>query len=365
MKIEVLIYIYAGVCAGMIVFNCVTILVNKRRNRKLKKRNRRLEPKIQEQIERIRQGKEVEDEHKKWLFRRLKRIGNLMALDDTLEHFAQENEASLTRYLETVYPVLVQTAEYYKKKDVMEITYFSYLVRKYHLAAMDKADRMTELMLTLLSVPSLYCRENALQVLYDSGECECVIRALKKIDGMDIFHHSKLLQDGLLKFTGDREELIEKLWEVFPGFSCQMQVTILNFVRLVSGKWKEKVYQLLTADGQDDEVSFACIRYFNSYPYETAHPILLDFVDGKRKNRWEYAAIAATALGNYKSPQTEEVLVRALSSRNWYVRYNAAQSLEKLGVYYADLIEVFEGGDKYAREILQYWLDCREVREET
>ena len=53
-----------------------------------------------------------------------------------------------------------------------------------------------------------------------------------------------------------------------------------------------------------------------------------------------------------------------LSSSNWHIRQNSAISLEKLGYTYQDLISVFDGDDRYAREIMRYRLDKRNAESE-
>jgi hypothetical protein len=45
------------------------------------------------------------------------------------------------------------------------------------------------------------------------------------------------------------------------------------------------------------------------------------------------------------------------------VRYNAADSLERLGVKYEEMIDVFEGGDRYASEMLRYRFDRKKLKE--
>jgi hypothetical protein len=52
-----------------------------------------------------------------------------------------------------------------------------------------------------------------------------------------------------------------------------------------------------------------------------------------------------------------------LCDRNWYVRYNASDSLERLGVKYEEMIDVFEGGDRYASEMLRYRFDRKKLKE--
>ena len=51
-----------------------------------------------------------------------------------------------------------------------------------------------------------------------------------------------------------------------------------------------------------------------------------------------------------------QALMEAMHSGNWYVRYNAAVSLEAHGLSYSDLIELVGGRDRYAREMLTYRL---------
>ena len=112
-----------------------------------------------------------------------------------------------------------------------------------------------------------------------------------------------------------------------------------------------------------DEVAYSCIRYFGKYHYEPAFSYLIAFAEHSEESRWEYTAIAASALGNYPGKRTEEALKSLLSSRNWYIRYNASESVEKLGLDYTDLIDIFEGEDRYAREIMRYRLDEKKMKE--
>lgn len=54
------------------------------------------------------------------------------------------------------------------------------------------------------------------------------------------------------------------------------------------------------------------------------------------------------------------MLRRCLSSRVWYVRQNAAQSLCDLGLDLDDLRDVLEGDDRFARDAIVYrWEEDR------
>ena len=78
---------------------------------------------------------------------------------------------------------------------------------------------------------------------------------------------------------------------------------------------------------------------------------------------WEYTSIACFALASYPGERTIAVLKKNLSSRNWYVRLNASQSLENLNLEYADFIDIFEGNDRYAGEMICYRFDRQKLSE--
>ena len=53
-----------------------------------------------------------------------------------------------------------------------------------------------------------------------------------------------------------------------------------------------------------------------------------------------------------------------MNSSNWYIRSNAASSLEAHGLSYEDMLQVLGGGDRYAREMLTYRLKAKQLEEE-
>ena len=141
-----------------------------------------------------------------------------------------------------------------------------------------------------------------------------------------------------------------------------MKVVVLDYIRFSDSDLRQELLRLLTDVHQDDELRFSCIRYFGRNHYEPAYPLLLDFVGHPRKRRWEYAAIAVLALAAYPGEHTVEVLKQALSDSNWYIRFNASKSLESFHLPYLEFSDIVEGGDRYAREILQYRLDMKNAQ---
>ena len=80
--------------------------------------------------------------------------------------------------------------------------------------------------------------------------------------------------------------------------------------------------------------------------------------------KWEWAAAAATALAAYEGEAVVEVLMTAVHSTNWYVRYNASESLQAHHLEYSDLLAVVGGQDRYAREMVMYRLNEQRMEEE-
>ena len=320
MFVQILIYVYLGICAGMILFNIVTALLSQRREHRSSRAGIRLELAVERELDHLALTGEVNEEHLRFMERRLRRVNGLAAFDAALEHLCVRRPELTRSYLTALNGVMIALAED-------------------------------------------YCRENAMQALYTAGDPAVLVRALRIIDASSLYYHSKLLSDGLLNYTGDTWELADALWEAFDAFQPWMQVTLLNYFRFSSGAYCEKIHALLNDPAQDDEVRFACLRYLGRYPYPPAYADLLRYATPSENARWEYAAIASSVLASYPGAETAAVLERNLYHPNWYIRFNASKSLEQLGFGYRDLIDVIEGHDRYASEILRYRFDVRELEE--
>ena len=358
-----MIYAYLAICTSMILFNLACVFVFRRRDTSLRRLSSRLETRVAEQLERVRAGQPVEERHKTFLQKSLRQTSRLLAFDDTLDRLLSREPEVVWEYLRQISPVFTCLAIENQYHSSIKLTYFAYVVRKYRILKGRPAGPVLDVMNTLLGMPSLYCRENALQAIYSSGNCGCVISALQAVDESPRFHHAKLLTDGLLTFPGDREQLSRELWRHFDRFSVKMRVVILDYFRFSGMDMQEQLLPLLADPRQDDEIRFSCIRYFGKYPCQAAYPLLLDFVNHPKGNRWEYAAISASALASYPGQHSTDVLKQALHSSNWYVRFNAAQSLERFHLTYLELSDTLDGNDRYAREILQYRMDLKNARE--
>ncbi len=364
MKVEILIYIYMIVCVSLMIFNTAYTVIMKRVNRNIDKFVKIYEREITGQITRINCGLGVTERHKKFLYRKLKNISQLTAFDKSLENIYTDKNKAVEEYIIEIYSVFMYLAEEYHKKDAVKAAYLPYIIGKYRLLRAKRASFIIDLMLDLLHSENVYCRENALKAIYSMADSDYVVKALKILDSGDAFHHPKLITDGLLNFSGDMHKLAEKLWESFDRFSVKMKTDILNFIRFAGMKNDSRMLELLKDEDMSDEIRFSAIRYFEKFPCPEAEKTIQRFAGDGEDYIWEYQSIAASALKSYPGDTTEKILIKNLSSPNWYVRYNSAESCEKLGLTYSDLISVFDGEDRYAREMVRYRFDHQAAEKE-
>ena len=67
----------------------------------------------------------------------------------------------------------------------------------------------------------------------------------------EIEHSRKLVSDGLLEFHGDRQQLAHALWENWMEFTPHYQVAFIDFIRMISGNFREVLMPLLTQPETD------------------------------------------------------------------------------------------------------------------
>lgn len=362
MGVEKLVVFYGIICAAMILFNCACIYYFKQRDQRTRHTSKRLTQQIHTQLEQLKQQGELRQEELDYLNRKLKNVGGLMSFNLALEELTAQDIAAAQQYLAAIRPVFCHLAQEYLKKEAAQEVYLLHLLAKYRICASDY-DALAELMPVYARRPSIYCRYTALQVLCQTGRADHLVDTLYQIDRQGGYLPEKLLTTLLLGFEGESEALIAALLEQLSKFQPEMQVAFIGYIDR-----KSDAYGALFAgwlqQPQPDEVRYALLRYFWRHRYEPMRERLYALAKEQNAARWIEAASAVRALANYPGDTTIEVLKQALSSTNWYIRYNAAESLEKLGVTYNELSDIVNGGDRYAREMLTYRTEHKNLKEE-
>ena len=178
------------------------------------------------------------------------------------------------------------------------------------------------------------------------------------------FHSPKLITEAALAFAGEATELEAELKERVGRVSPHTVAALVNYLRMAGLGDPDVILALMRDEREDLEVRLACIRYFMRRHWPAAEADLLKLASDNDPARWEYRAIAATALSNYPGMEAVEALKGCLSNPSWFVRNNAAKTLYDYGLALDDLADVMNGPDAYARDMLAYHWELKRVEEE-
>ncbi len=358
---EIFLYGYGIVCISMLIYNILYNFYSRSSNQRLEKHAEKLSKRVQVQLQNgVREGV-VALSHQRYMRRKLSKITQLLAFEHFLEEEADPEENGV--YLQEMRGVFQQLADIYRRRESTQAAYFCYFI-SHHAKALE-AEELREKIVSYMEKDSLYCRVHALKALCAFGDPESVVDALllmERKQGAEL--HEKVIVEILLIFQGEADLLIECLWKDIKQFSVRIQRALLDYIRFQSGKYGDEMLAIMENEALDKELRFAAIRYFGKYPDPRAKDTLLSFTRDLDSLKWEFTAISASSLARYEGTDVIEALIAAMHSANWYVRYNAAASLEAQGLSYGQLLEVLQGDDRYARDMLAYRLEVRKMMQE-
>lgn len=291
-------------------------------------------------------------------------IKELQSVEDLMAFYAEavliKEDKIFRTFLHYNKDFWVQLGRAYEKKRAIEKAYFAYVCEQLRLNEPDEYNELTELMLSYIMAPSVYCRENALKALYAFGNIDGVVDGLLTLTRNHAVHHRKLVSDGLMEFKGNQKELAEALYERFEQFDKEYQIAIIDFFRLSRECLKHRLITLLEKKCTDKDVACALLRYYRKYPVPEYKEIILAYLYPENEEDWEYTSTAASVLGQYPGKDTVQALKSVLSSKYWYVRLNAARSIAELGVEESQVRDILDGQDFYAKDQLSYQLANRQ-----
>lgn len=357
MNIEILIYIYALICIALIGFDCLWSIIKYFKIKQIQRSETKFYELIEDHLNQIHKGKDIEKKQSKSLVSKLKNVDELKAFHLALQKHEDRN--SIDQYMMKFGKILTELSKKYEQQRSINKAYFAYVISQHSIYLQSAKVSISEYMIGYLYDKSVYCRENALHALYQFGDEVNVVRALKILDSRGVYYNSKLLTDGLYSFKGNHEKLSLRLLETFPAFQELMQISIINYLKLIDVDFSSSLFVLLSNTELNPEIRFALIRYFGKHTYSPAKEILLRFLKQNKNDEWELSALSARALSNYEDEQVIEALKSALTSKNWYVRLNAASSLCEMNINEQDILDIINGDDRFAREILQYSLNIK------
>ena len=267
------------------------------------------------------------------------------------------------KYRSAIAAHIVALNSSYRTKDIAIYSYYIHFLRKYKLLHKSCSQEIISSFKDILEKGDLHACENVLLTIYNLGKPGLAIDMLKLFDKSEKYINPKIITDGMLDYSGNVLKFQNMLLADLKEFSSSMQVNILNYLRFASGDHCEFIFKLLLDEQTEDEVKFACLRYFGKYKYAPAYPIIVEYANGGISERKEFQIVAVTVIRNYPGSETISLLKKQVYSLNWNVRYNAAESLDYLGITYEDVMDIFENNDRYTREMIQYRFDERYAKE--
>lgn len=360
LDIDNVIYSYLFICVMLLIYNILYIFYSNRQEKKYDKRQKSWQKSIMGQVTLISEGNSIETNHKNHLEKQLIKTNQLIPYVRALNTLREQGE-KLEPYLVENYIVIQSLAYGYRKKDNMDKAFFAFFISKNPPCRGHEYRPIMEILLSYLEDSTVYCRENVLNALNILGNSQAIENAFQILNDRRLFHHQKLLADGLVMFTGDKEELAERLWHHLEDWDVNLMLSVVKFITISSDKFKERFFEVVQSSDIDLEIRLATLRYFRNHVYEPIRPLLLSYLRDRSGVDENMSILAASLLETYPGEDTINALKIALSHSNWYVRYNAATSLINLEVDTIQLQDILEGNDQYAKEILNYMMEHRKV----
>lgn len=357
MGVEVIIYGYGLVCLSMLVFNILYSVYLRSGEWRSMRRTGRVDAIVGPMLGR----EKFPGEYIARMENLLSRVNDLLAFDAYLRGVPPQ-QAEI--YLGRIAQVFTRLADTYQKREETQSAYFCYFVASWGRYLGTERGKLALKVAQFVQRKSIYCKVNALKALCTLGEEKVLLDALLLLapaESKVLQIHEKIIIEAFLNFHGDTHKFIRHIWNRFECFPVSVQRVLLDYIRFQSGDYRDNLLRILLDESRDKELHFSAIRYFGRYPDERVREILLRFVSDSALTHWQYAAIAASSLAKYPGSDTVKALTQALSSPNWYVRYNSASSLEQMGFTYEELLGTAASGDLYAREMLTYRLEIRQA----
>lgn len=376
MNIEVLVFIYIYICVCVVLFDLMFSFHRWNSERVLPKRISKLETLIRWYNLERNAGVAAPKRLGRRLESKLRRVSYLLVFPDVLERLSEQNPARMRDFIQSTIPLFLRLSLFYRGKSPEIRAYFAYVIQLLQygteIPKCTPGERgniyaIANILLHFESDDSVYVRENAFKALLRIGNPHFVLEAVLRFNETPSHQNEKLLTDNLLEFVGNHRLLAEELWKRLDTFAPMIQVSVVNYLRLLPGgiitpgDYNQALMNCLLSDAYDKEVQLAAIRYFRKYRYDPVQAELTRLLGLTEEHYWEYAAVAASALQNYPCERTVQALSGAVSSSNWYVRFNASESLIGLGVP----METFAGHnqDAYAAEMMAYRSEVKKLKE--
>jgi len=366
---DVRIYVIVGalalICIALMVFNLLVIRQSKGQNEPSARKIKKWKAIIDKHIN-VASGKNAKYQslsHNRFLIRKLGSSDRLLFYSIALQKLKEESTNKFNKYIKARPLAFQRLAQKYAGKSGVERAFFAEVVCDFPQVAGDLSGQLADILVSFIPNSGIHCRAKVLRALCSIGSAQGVANALRVINDDNLFIHNKLLASELSSFSGNKDELMDLLWQECQKWSEDLKVSIVRFITRFSSRYTDKFFLPLQDSSVDTEVRIAIIRYYWQHKYEPARNVLIGFITttGVDVN---LSIVAASALVLYPSPETFDALRIAMSNPNWYVRHNAASTIFRLdGKAFLTEISEDENSDNFARDVAKYML--KQIEDDT
>ena len=287
--------------------------------------------------------------NKKLIIKLLCNINYLYVLNKLIDENYELKNIGIIDYLNKNKKIINSLSKKYYFKGNLSRSYYAYTLSKIKLPHGSE-----KYLFHMLTIKSVYCVENSLKALYNTGNIKLVVKGYEILSKNKSMYYSRLITYGIEEFKGDKKALAEALYKDFINFSTECKIGFINFFRNIKYDIGDDLVSKLERYSYSKELEISMIRYFMKVKNVKAYKLFIKRLEEDYYEDVEYDIVMIQTLANYKTKKTIEILTLKLSDYNYYVRYNSCISLDKI----TDLKKIVTN-DNYAKDMIKYIIDLR------
>jgi len=271
--------IFMTLCISLMFFNFVIIRYSRKRNTLSSDMVEKWKSILYKQTIKASGRKNNEPKHDRLLLRKLSATVQLDAYAHALQHLRKENAEHYFDYIEKRNATFQKLASTYSRKSNIKRTFFADFISNFPQAASGIYQRLIIGSLTsYIHKSTVHCRTTVMHALCNIGNVQGVISALKVINDGSLFVHDQLLANMLSRFRGNKEILMDELWNDDRRWNDNILVAIIQFITRFSDGYGDAFLPILKSPSSSFEVRIAVIRYYEKHMHKPARPILDELV---------------------------------------------------------------------------------------
>lgn len=245
--------------------------------------------------------------------------------------------------------------DFYASAALIAQTYFACFCIELDIPQ-EKDSPLIALMQSFLHDDALYSNNKVLRAICSFGSIQGVVESYQMLSERGEFYHAPLVTDELIYFSGDKQVLVDALWQNFDSFDTVYQIGIIDYFYEEGGHLKDELIVLLEDKTLDTGLAAALMCYYRKYTVQAYKEILFSWMAFSSFEDWEIRAVTALTLARYPGEDTVQLLEKQLQSNHWFIRKSAAIALDELNAVDPDIQEVLLEENTEAVHRLTYFL---------